>query len=1351
MFDSSYVSTWEFGEAKLWTIGESLPYTDYYYKYTQSGTAPEYWYPSGTRISTGITSSLRSLNRGEHYYDADRVGEVPVGYWEVAHSPGRCIHSGNATGNWQGLPVGEDRCFRAYYSGWFAYCADCGELLTDALVYASKDAIATMDYVNVDYRYYYVCPTCNHLENEGHPMSHVCKSISWNMYKVVYNKNASDDAIGWMDASYHMYDNQTEYEGETVTPVTRLTLNAYRRFGYTFTGWNTEPDGSGTFYADGATIYNLSEYDFNDEEGRGIVTLYAQWEKTESNLAIDPEEGTYDGKSGVTLIHQAYGTTYYADPSKVSISGKYTVSFDTQGGSAVAPITAPRVFQSWQLSTPFYGYFSEDVYYFEGANGITDTLTAAYSTEPVILPTPEKPNQSFGGWYEDPECTKPVGFGGDEYTPDEDTTLYAKWVELTLWSYDNYTANSGKGAADLKWAQPDTTAKTYKLYRSTDGTTFSQIYSAEEAVAVKSVSQTFSYRGKAETYTVPYSGFYTLSAGGAQGGAYGSYAGGKGGSVTARFYLTAGEKLTVTVGGQNGYHGGGTASAYGCGGGMTSIVSDQKGLLLAAGGGGGASMSGEGVAGGTSTSLRADGKSAGAAGMAGGGGGYVGGNAGTYEIHYHVNAAGNRTGNVDGSDKSIRTAGGCYNRQVTATETLTGTCSLGYRQVTEDGGTCSICGGSRKKYTEWQTHTYSGHNTGAHGVELKGWYTCQSCWATSGGWTNSAYYGAATSGSHTYTYQEPVTYYTLSCGYFDGEILSSSPAYGGSSYINTAYAISSGFTAGDRTGNGQASIRSEQIGYMYGLALNGVAAPDLAAPDAVEEGSVVLTALSGSTVRVSFETPEDNGTQYWWKAESYKEGTDTLLCTSNITTNTLTTGVAGYYYIFDTTETQTVTKENAQNQGSLLTAETVTCALTADIQYLHLAAVDRAGNLGPTTDIRIDRAAQGWPITTEQISVSGVVGTKDYGSVHKAEDGTIYVRADGRTPFRLSFRSYLDGEARADYQINLQTFAAAIGSAGTTQTYTTRLPYSGLALQEESLPAAEFTRKMSGSAILGDVSRTGAFRSNYGRNNRFYQCFTVPASFNGQTIVVTPVAGAERAGETVYSLWESDILNAVRLVADGEAPIVTGAEILETLTEINRDSGIPTLTISADDALSGVKEFTVTVTNLDAGITKVLKPDESGQITVDFDADDVIFNGDVQLTVEAVDYVGNTYVKEYGVREFAMKAEVYNAADPDTNLCRKGDVALLHVVAYGYADKIIVELPEELQEGNEDVQLEFSYPYPGYIAEESVLFSIPLYCPAASYTLKVYAYKDGKLLTAEPAVLVVTEESVTDGVRIRIR
>ena len=52
-----------------------------------------------------------------------------------------------------------------------------------------------------------------------------------------------------------------------------LTANAFAKTGYTFNGWNTKADGSGTSYANKASVKNLTT------TNGGTVTLYAIWQK----------------------------------------------------------------------------------------------------------------------------------------------------------------------------------------------------------------------------------------------------------------------------------------------------------------------------------------------------------------------------------------------------------------------------------------------------------------------------------------------------------------------------------------------------------------------------------------------------------------------------------------------------------------------------------------------------------------------------------------------------------------------------------------------------------------------------------------------------------------------------------------------------------------------------------------------------------------------------------------------------------------------------------------------------------------------------------------------------------------
>ena len=160
-----------------------------------------------------------------------------------------------------------------------------------------------------------------------------------------------------MDYSYHMYNNETIYEGETVTPVTHLTENNYTRVGYVFTGWNTKQDGSGVSFTDKEEIYNLSSSDWNDQStwtdtDRGTITLYAQWRKSESTLVIDANGGRYNGVDKYSLT-EPYSSKYLLQKNLIVSPNGYTVAFETNGGTNVDTITGTMHFVEWMQIHPF--------------------------------------------------------------------------------------------------------------------------------------------------------------------------------------------------------------------------------------------------------------------------------------------------------------------------------------------------------------------------------------------------------------------------------------------------------------------------------------------------------------------------------------------------------------------------------------------------------------------------------------------------------------------------------------------------------------------------------------------------------------------------------------------------------------------------------------------------------------------------------------------------------------------------------------------------------------------------------------------------------------------------------------
>ena len=419
-----------------------------------------------------------------------------------------------------------------------------------------------------------------------------------------------------------------------------MTENNYTRVGYVFTGWNTKQDGSGVSFTDKEEIYNLSSSDWNDQStwtdtDRGTITLYAQWRKSESTLVIDANGGRYNGVDKYSLT-EPYSSKYLLQKNLIVSPNGYTVAFETNGGTNVDTITGTMHFVEWMQIQPFNGFVTNDTYMFMAPDRNIDTLKAVYQSDPITLPVTTKDGWSFGGWYYDPDFSLPAGGAGDQIIPSKDMTLYAQWVDLRLQALDNYEVNDGKGAVDLSWSQSDQNNKTYLVYQKKEDGAWIRVNSANDISSTTVIDQTYTFDGQAKQYTVPYTGLYSINAMGAQGQSYGSYTGGYGGSVTGTFWLRKGEILTYVVGGQNGYNGGGNASSFGNGGGMTSVVSNQKGTLLIAGGGGGAFSHGNGNAGGSAASV-IDGN-AGQAGMAGGGAGYQGGTAGERLVHHHTSA-----------------------------------------------------------------------------------------------------------------------------------------------------------------------------------------------------------------------------------------------------------------------------------------------------------------------------------------------------------------------------------------------------------------------------------------------------------------------------------------------------------------------------------------------------------------------------------------------------------------------------------------------------------------------------------------------------------------------------------------
>lgn len=105
-----------------------------------------------------------------------------------------------------------------------------------------------------------------------------------NDYQIAFDGNGATS--GSMENQTAKYD----------VPVT-LNPNRFERTGYTFTGWNTSPDGTGTSFADRQEVKNLTT------EKDGIVTLYAQWKTNSYTIHFDGNGATDGAMEDVPAVY----------------------------------------------------------------------------------------------------------------------------------------------------------------------------------------------------------------------------------------------------------------------------------------------------------------------------------------------------------------------------------------------------------------------------------------------------------------------------------------------------------------------------------------------------------------------------------------------------------------------------------------------------------------------------------------------------------------------------------------------------------------------------------------------------------------------------------------------------------------------------------------------------------------------------------------------------------------------------------------------------------------------------------------------------------------------------------------
>lgn len=317
-----------------------------------------------------------------------------------------------------------------------------------------------------------------------------------NTYTVKYDGNGNTG--GSTASSSHTYDE-----------AKALTTNGYTKTGYTFAGWNTKADGTGTSYADKTSIKNLTA------TNGATVTLYAVWVTNPIIVTSEGYTGTYDGNahsmkvivnspSGTTVTYStSLNGTYSTTNPTYTNAGTYTVyykvtkaGYETITGSEVVQINKAAGKVTLSSSTGSLTYPATDTFTVtENISG--GELSLTISNNKIVTAT----------------------INGTIVTTKSNTTAGTTTITVTSAETDNYYSASATYTIAVKSGTLNVTANGYTgvydgkshgiTVTAPDGATIT--YTAVENGTYSSTNPTYTNAG---TYTVYYkvvkSGYETV-------------------------------------------------------------------------------------------------------------------------------------------------------------------------------------------------------------------------------------------------------------------------------------------------------------------------------------------------------------------------------------------------------------------------------------------------------------------------------------------------------------------------------------------------------------------------------------------------------------------------------------------------------------------------------------------------------------------------------------------------------------------------------------------------------------------------------------------------------------------------
>jgi len=206
---------------------------------------------------------------------------------------------------------------------------------------------------------------------------------------------------------------QSKIHGQNLT--LRTNSGNLARTGYTFAGWNTQANGSGTDYAAGGTY-----------TANAAVTLYAKWSANSYTVNFNAEGGTVSPTSKTVTFYSTYGSLPTPTRAGFSFAGWWTGAGGTgteiTSASTVATASNHALYAKW-TTVPITVTFDP-----QGGSVSPTTKVVSQGGTYGTLPTPMRSGFTFEGWWTGAGGTGAEITSASTVSTASNHTLYAKWT-----------------------------------------------------------------------------------------------------------------------------------------------------------------------------------------------------------------------------------------------------------------------------------------------------------------------------------------------------------------------------------------------------------------------------------------------------------------------------------------------------------------------------------------------------------------------------------------------------------------------------------------------------------------------------------------------------------------------------------------------------------------------------------------------------------------------------------------------------------------------------------------------------------------------------------------------------------